>query len=316
MKKQLPHNQPELFAVQSVSANDPVTVTLYHDSSDEPFHAHGCLVIPTQSRAALLRELQSARRRWNCETKLHFNEFSGTRWGPAERCANHWMKLGVEALRHKGATQPFSSPLSCKLGVILFDKKSHVEWNRFGGDKKERRLRWSETLIRILLTGVIRFCYDDSRTVSIQDIVTDGEPYHRFLSQYRVLEKLKERLGPLVTVDPQARIRHIHSDHRDERCGSDDDAQLLQLTDLLLGGIVGHAANIHPIGSKKEMLRHAVSDMLEKESRGSKFAASGHYRAYSIFKAQIAEREWIFSPIPVPLLRSAAEQIRLIPEST
>jgi hypothetical protein len=314
MKKQRPHDQPALFPVQPVSANDRISVTLYHDSSDEPFHAHGCLVIPTQSRVALLRELESARRRWMCDTKLHFNEFSGTRWGPAERCANHWMKLGVEALRHKGVTQTFAGPLLCKLGVILFDKKSHVELNRFGGDKKERRVRWSETLIRILLTGVIRFCYDGARIVSIEDIVTDGMPYHRYLSKCRILEKLKERLGPLVTIAPGARIRHVLSDHRDARCSSKEDAQLLQLTDLLLGSVASHTADVHPIGSKKEQLRHAVSDMLAKELRGSRFTSSGHHRAYSIFQAQIEKDEWIFKSIPVALLRTTAQQLRLISE--
>ena len=312
MKKQPPIDQQTLFPVHPTSGNDPISVTLYHDSSDEPFHAHGCLVIPTRSRTLLLNELKDSRRRWSRETKLHFNEFSGARWSPAERCANHWLKLGVEALRHKGMTSPFSGPLSCKLGVILFDKRSHVELNRFGGDRKERRVRWTETLVRILLTGVIRFCYESERTVCIEGIVTDGAPYHRSLSECRILERLKERLGPLVTIAPGASIRHVFSDHRDNKCSSEDDAQLLQLVDLLLGSVVSHAANIHPIGSKKERLRHAVSDMLTKESRGSGFAASGHYRAYSIFQARIENGEWIFNPIPVASLQTTAQQLRLI----
>ncbi|MBZ5538897.1 MAG: hypothetical protein LAN61_00100 [Acidobacteriia bacterium] len=306
--------QPSLFPVPSRVDGSSLSVSLYHDSSNEPFHAHGCLVVPTQSRTALLTALKDARSRWNCETKLHFNEFSGQKWGPPERCANHWIKLGVEALRHKGATQPFSSPLLCKLGVILFDKKSHVELERFSGDVRERRVRWSETLIRILLTGVIRFCYDTEQSLTIEGIVTDSEPYHRLLSEYRILERLKERLGPLITIAPGAHIRHILSDHRDSRCASQDDAHLLQLVDLLLGSVVSHSADLHRTGSKKEQLRHAVSDMLAKQLRGSGFAASGHYRSYSIFQARIEDEEWTFASVPVASLKTTARQLLLISE--
>src|SRR5258708_32780275 len=116
----------------------------------------------------LLQALKDARSRWGCDTKLHFNEFSGRQWGPPERCANHWIRLGVEALRHKHVSQPFSSPLFCKLGAILFDKKSHVELDRFGGDKKERRVRWTEPLVRILVPGVIGFCYDSGPPSTIE----------------------------------------------------------------------------------------------------------------------------------------------------
>jgi len=54
--------------------------------------------------------------------------------------------------------------------------------------------------------------------------------------------------------------------------------------------------------------------MLAKESRGSGFTASGHYRAYSIFQARIEKDEWIFTPIPVASLRTATQQLYLISE--
>jgi hypothetical protein len=304
-------HQGTLFPVSSGVDGNSVSVSLYHDESKEPFHAHGCLVLPTQSKMTLLRALKDARSRWGFDTKLHFNEFSGRQWGPPERCANHWIKLGVEALRHKHVSQPFSNPLFCKLGVILFDKKSHVELDRFGGDKKERRVRWTETLVRILVTGVIRFCYDLGQTVTIENVITDGEPYHRLLSENRILEKLKERLGPLIRIAPSAAIRHVFSDHQDARCSSQDDAHLLQLVDLLLGSVVSHAADTHAVGSKKEQLRHAVSDMLVKELRGSRFTSSGHYRSYSIFQARIENEQWMFAPIPVSSLKSTVQQLVL-----
>ncbi len=184
---------------------------------------------------------------------------------------------------------------------------------RFSGDRKERRVRWSETLIRILLTGVIRYCYSGGETVTIEDVVTDGEPYHRLLSEHRILERLKERLGPSINIAPDAGIRHVLSDHRDQRCLSQDDAHLPELVDLLLGSVVGHAADTHRKGSKKEQLRHAVSDMLAKQLRGPGFAASGHYRSYSIFQAKIQNDEWKFTPVPVASLKDTAKQLFLLP---
>jgi hypothetical protein len=302
---------PLLFEKSSGVNENIVSVSLFHDESNDPFHAHGCLVVPTNSTAPLLRELARARVQWSCDTKLHFTELTGQKIVKEDNCASHWTTIGVEALRRRAAKPPFTSPLFCKLGVILFDKKCTVELRKFSGPSRERKLRWNETLLRILLTSIVSYCYEKDQTVRIEGVFTDGNPYHREISEFRILERLKERLGPVVEIAPKAAIHHVLSDHRDDRCDNKDAAQLLQLTDLLLGGVVSYASQIHAAGSKKFRVRQAVSDMLQKEERGAGFKNSGHYRSFSTFKAKIEKGQFEFNSIPIQALKPTADQIKL-----
>jgi len=50
-----PRKHPILYASSSEINNKIVSVSLFRDDGNDSFHAHGCVVVPTESRGTLLR---------------------------------------------------------------------------------------------------------------------------------------------------------------------------------------------------------------------------------------------------------------------
>lgn len=298
-------------------------VIAYHDETrDVPgtkFRGHVILLVPRRvvwrradslfgdsvveysPHQVLLEQLLVRRHSFGIDKKLHFSEISGRRWGRFDSGVREMAAVGVEALRRKGS-QLFPKPLCCKLGVIFYP--SALRNSMFGGDdRKEKQLRYDETILRTLLKGLLHYLYDDSDRVRMVQIVTDGEPGHRLLDSDRVVERLRwdelyarTPLRDHVELDSQIEIRHTVSDHKAHEPGSEGFAQanLLQLADLLLGSVIrscftGNDLNRHVpppgtqiSGNKKDIVAYPVSEMVQKLKRGRGMTHSGHYRAFTI----------------------------------
>jgi hypothetical protein len=232
------------------------------------------------------------------EHKFEFSEISGKKWIKWDIAERKMVDLGVDALRRKGA-QKFKAPLCCKLAIIYYPASKRLDL--YGGNRKERILRYDETLLRMLLKGAVHFLYDADNQAEILKIITDGEPYHRKINEDRVLQKLSETssLQPYVKISKDAEIIHQSSDHRKYGLDSEEyiDANMLQLADMLLGS-VNHScykeaitsSSIPPISSvitnKKGIVAYSVKEMLDKKKkRGSGFINSSHYKSFTLSRA-------------------------------
>lgn len=302
-----------LFPLPQTIATDECTV--YHDESKRVFKnvwAHGLLFVPESASAELLSRLWEVRRRHGCEhKKLQFADISGGRICAADGslAIREWIQHGVEALRHK-RSQVFRPPLKCKLGVIFFS--TSLDLDMYGGEAKdERMLRYFETVLRMLLKGCAHYLYGADNKLRIKGIVTDGEPWRRGLDETRILEPLALEAREYVDIDSTAYIEGIVSDHTARNCVDRDRAQLLQLTDLLLGSVIHSCFRDLKRGSKKEVIIRPVREMLQKRERGRNFQRSGHYRAFAISFAHVEKDQWNFQQVDARQIVYENNQLQL-----
>lgn len=280
----MPH-QRSFLAIRKPQLEEYV---IYHDETkDKPF-AHAVFLVPKSAKDRLLKELYSARKRYRCDSKLHFADFSGSRFTRKEKCAAEWIELGVEVLRHKGQEPRFRLPFKCKLG-ILFTNPADMKRSMYGGTPKERYLRKIETLLRITIKGCLHYCFSKDNPVFISEFFTDGKPWHRELDSERILSRLGGEAKDYVSFSPRVSIQSLPSDHRREDCRLPNDAQLLQLCDLLLGSVLHLCGRSPERGKVKEILSRPVREMLEKTKRGRDFQHSGHYKSFTVGQVNFSE---------------------------
>jgi len=294
----------------------PVTheCVIYHDESKKVFGdvwAHAQLFVPEPAADALLGKLWEKRKKHGCEDiKLRFADISGSKICGQDGSVviQEWLQYAVEALRSKGSVV-FRPPLNCKLGIIFFH--TSVDLDMYGGGTKgEKRLRYFETVFRMLLKGGAHYLFSNDNRLTIKGIVTDGEPWHRRLDETRILDRLMSDVREYVTVDENAYIEAIVSRHRSPSCTDENKAQFLQLTDLLLGSIIHSCFRDLRRGTKKEILIRPVKQMLEKRRRGRKFQHSGHYKSFTLSLASIANDQWEFQQIDTKEIIYEGNQLR------
>lgn len=316
------------------------TVIAYHDETKEAgkgkLKGHILLFVPAKLThkkstplfgdetiehiplTAIYEKILTIRSDYQLNTKLHFSEISGQRWGMFDCGTRLIVEAGVEALKHKRSST-YSTPTCCKFAVMFYPKPNKP--GIYGGsERKETVLRHDETMMRILLKGALHSLYGASNQVVLRGIVSDGQPHHRRLNLDRTIRKMffdgfegKSSIRDYVGFSDKLAIKQIPSDHRLHEIGSHDyvHANMLQLADLLLGAVTRCCfaettvcKSVPRLGStafkKKDVVSYPVREMLEKARRGSGFQHSGHYRAFSVSQVSFHNRRISFASVTPP----------------
>lgn len=251
------------------------------------------------------------------EHKFHFSKIGGKTWTRRNLAERKVVDVGVDALR-KNRPKKFNAPLCCKLAIIYYPPSSKLK-DYYEGNRKDRILKYDETLLRILLKGAIKFLYDVNNQVEILKIVADGEPHHRKISEDRVLRRLIDdeqltigTLQPYDIIPRDAEIIHQSSDHRKYELDSEEfiNANMLQLADMLLGSVnhsyyeeVAISPSTPPLNSKitnkQGIIAYSVKEMLDKKKeRKFGFIHSSHYKSFTLTKAIPQDNgSWSFEEI-------------------
>jgi hypothetical protein len=245
------------------------------------------------------RALDNLRSKLGYRGKLNFSKIGGTKWSKGDLAHLSAINLAVDALSKK-RQDSFKLPLHCKLAVMLYP--SHAPRSLYGGQsRKEREMRYDETILRILLKGAAHFLYDENNRVEIVSIVADGQPGHRTMDRDRIITQLtvdelsgRTPLRDYVSFAATSTIQHLSSDHRSHPPNSiaHKYANMLQIADLLLGSTlracyVGMTfrKRVPRIGDaccKKDVVAQPVKEMFDKRDRGSGFRNSGHFRSFTV----------------------------------
>jgi len=305
-----------LFPLAKIQRTDECLV--YHDESkrvlDDRVWAHGLLFVPESARVELLKRLYESINKHNCENNsLHFAEISGKKICAQDGSIviRDWVNYGVEALRRKGSTI-FRPALNCKLGIIIFN--TAVPLDPYGGNTEgERKLRYFETVLRMLLKGCAHYLYDENNRLRIKGIITDGNSWHRKMNAVRILRPLLTETRNFVEIDRQAYIEAVPKDHCAPDCVDRDSAHLLKLIDQLIGCVVQSCFRQLSFGQKKEIIARPVREMLDKRNRGRNFRASGHYKQFTISYAQLINKQWRFKQIDARAVSHEGNQL-ILPE--
>ena len=263
-------------------------------------------------RHNLLQEITSLRGENFKYHKFHFNKISGKYWYELNEVTYNLLAILVESLRSKGC-QRFKPPLCCKVAVLYYPENKKKDM--YGGkENKEKKLRYDETMLRILLKGACHYLYDKDHAITISNFVVDGFPVHRELDDNRIIWRLfaeegnnRTQLRDYVRFDRNMKITHIDSDLKNYAPDSVEfeHANLLQCADLLLGTITylffdqpwegkKHFDIKEPCANKKGVVSESVRTMLGKVSRGCGFKNSGHYKAFSVSKLLFEHENIIF----------------------
>lgn len=268
------------------------------------FGVHSSTISPANSIYQKLKDIRSTH---SFNSKFHFSEISGKKWTKYDMAKRLGMDVAIDSLKHKHS-QFFSPPLGCKLAVIFYSNLPRE--NLYGGYGDEKRLRYEETVLRILLKGACHYLYDEQNRVSIHSLVADGNPDFREFDNDRILKRLtyqdengKYPLRDYASIQQGAGIMHLPSDHAlcDETSDNHIHANLLQMADFLLGGVMRscyipmtQTKTIPKIGQecvKKDVIATPMRDVLEKVNRGAGFIHSGHYKSFSVSHVEFLDDE-------------------------
>ena len=276
------------------------------------FGSNKFIVKPPQ---LLFQEIMRIRSKWNSNHKFHHNKISGRKWQKKNSAEKEIVNLAVESLK-KFNTNQFKYPLFCKFAIIYYPKIKDI--SNYGGDnKKEKLLRYDETLLRFLLKGAIHFLYNENDKVLIKKIICDGESSYRNLNKDRILKRIifddiigKSPLRKYVKISEKAEIVHQNSDHNkfEYERNSFINANFLQLADMILGSVnhscftgINQDKRILKIGEKifdkKGIISVPIYELLNKRKRGRNFVHSSHYNTFTISKAYIKNGKWQFENI-------------------
>ncbi len=252
----------------------------------------------------LFDDIEKVRNNFGANHKFHFSEISGQKWTKQNNAEKNIVQIAVEYLKQKNTF--------CKLGVIFYEEPKLDLISSYGGEnRKEKELRFGETLLRMLLKGTLHYLYDNKHKVKILKIITDGQPCHRKLNEFRIIYDLRKKVRSYVEIPDTAELVHLNSDHKKYvRCSEEyKHANILQLADMLLGSVVQSCFKEtklyyqkNPrvgdrVEDKKAIISYPVKLMLEKFKRGKNFKYSKHFKAFTISKANIRNGEWKFENI-------------------
>jgi hypothetical protein len=281
----------------------------------------------------LHRHFEGIRSRYNCDRKLHFSEISGKKWTRYDQTVLEVLQLAVDAIKSKNVSPPLQRPLMLKLAIMFYPSNLRSLERYGGGTKQEKRLRYDETMLRILLKGAAHYLYGDDHKVQILQLVSDGQPAHRKFSARRLLWQLyvEEERGRVpvreyIDIAQDASICHVSSDHKAHAKAPEYyiHANYLQIADLLLGAIrYIYFAQPYPIAKlpslgdqcddKRALVISPVRKMLDKMKRGRAFRHSGHYRSFAISQIKLQDDSVIFArldPPPVGQPNANTSQLR------
>ncbi len=148
---------------------------IFHDESKDNHIMHGFLLIPTRIRETLLQEIEKIRVRYNCDSKLHYNDLSGKKENCKTKTVKDVLRLIVSGMMRKKHEKNVWGDAPPLIKYILFKKKNRkkmdIEYYQHDGEQNrtEIDLRKIETLLRIGLKGGLHYLFnEEQKIVNIQ----------------------------------------------------------------------------------------------------------------------------------------------------
>jgi len=234
----------------------PEIYDIYYDESQEESYWHGFLLVPRSSRQYLLDLLIKAKRNIGFANPISFKDIRRLDTTRRKRAAlvESWTSIALSAIQQQKflvLPTPFhlggknyarlDNPIRCKF-VIFKERDKHKKM--FYGLNE---LECIETTFRMGLKGGIHrlFCEDDPITVGNVFIEGDKHYIRQFGRQFDVRRSLRrfvnEKRNYVEFLKDSKLIPQKSDPHKIKLSQRPDDSELLQLCDILIGGVRFHS---------------------------------------------------------------------------
>jgi len=279
---------------------------LYHDESKEAGYWHGMLLVPVRKKKMLLDYLSVVRKSTGYSHPLGIKKVKQD--GKIYDCAASWLQMGVVSLmsQRKGAPEPlflgcrvkgrkqymqFEQIVGCKF--IVFREKDDLAGMRGHRDYGSK----VETTFRIGLKGGLHFLGSGDNPIHIVAMHFDGyEHYRRHIDRDRIVNRLYGLRDYCSIAECGGLIDDRTSNHTREGCQDYDDCQLLQLTDLMVGGfrtvLMEATRPIH------RRLAAPVKALVDRYRQGYARMQNSRWRnSFCVSQCYLDSGRWKFEPI-------------------
>jgi len=280
---------------------------LYHDESKVSGYWHGILLVPDNSKAELIRVLNLVRQNTNHLEPIGIKHVKA-KHPRVCTAAEAWLLIAAAAMRTSTAGKSFPIHFGERLRgrpvYSTYDRCLGLKFilfrsmdNHCGMDMLKEHASKIETTFRVGLKGGMHYLGSTEEPIRICTMHFDGhEHYGRRIDRSRIIDRIAG-LRSYCSLDvPPCGIHDHTSDHRKLDAIEHEDCQLLQLTDLLIGGfrtLLGHGTQ--PCHKR---LAQPISFPLDAYLRG--FAGYRNSRWFSSFwmsQCTVGIDGWSFSTL-------------------
>jgi len=304
---------------------------IYHDESKEEAYWHGFYFVPRINRNNLLSLLKDARENTGYFHQVHYQRIkSKTKCNSIKAIIIHsWTTIGVSSLQQQklykmpplvfmGRIPRKKKPIYTKLNDLIkcrfavFKEKDKHQKMFF----KDDNLRNIEITFKMALKGALHKLFSNDDPVIIGNIFIDGDEqyfgeYGRNINTGKIIRKLQLEKKDYVNFLDNSRIIPQKSNHIKLKSGQNaEDSQLLQLCDILIGGV-----RFHSYCPDTNFTKYRISELckylLEHDQNNiARMKESRYFNGFLLNEAWIENDEWIFDQLNVAK-NNKSEQLTL-----
>jgi len=305
---------------------------IYHDESKEEAYWHGFYFVPRTNRDYLLILLNEARVITKYFHQVHYQRIkSKTKCNNVKAIIiNSWTTIGVSSLQQQ---KLYKIPPFIYMGRIprkikpIYKKLEDLIKCRFAVFKekdkhqkmffKDDNLRNIEITFKMALKGALHRLFNNNEPITVGNIFIDGDEqyigeYRRNLDTNEILKRLQLEKREYVDFLDNSKIIPQKSNHQKLKSGQNvEDSNLLQLCDILIGGV-----RFHSYCPYNNIIKYRISescrDLLKHDQNNiARMKESRYFNGFLLNEAWIENEEWKFGHLNLNNSINNLEQLTL-----
>jgi len=305
---------------------------IYHDESKEEAYWHGFYFVPRTNRDYLLTLLNEARENTNYFFQIHYQKIRRrTKCNNIKAIViNSWTTIGVSSLQQQ---KLYKIPSFVYMGRIpkkikpIYKKLEDLIKCRFAVFKEKDKhqkmffkydnLRNIEITFKMALKGALHKLFSNDDPVTIGNIFIDGDEqyigeYGRNLNTTEIIKKLQLEKREYVDFLDNSEIIPQKSSHQKLKSGhSAEDSHLLQLCDILIGGVRFHSYCPDTNITKYRISEPCRNLLKHDQDNIARMKESRYFNGFLLDEAWIEDDEWRFNQLNVASSNNKSRQLVL-----
>jgi hypothetical protein len=279
-----------------------------------------------------LNLLNEARKNTNYFSQIHYQKIkSKTKCNSRKAIiVNSWTTIGISSLQQQKLYKfpPFiylgRNPGKTKAIYKKMEKLVKCKFAIFKERDKHKKmffinnkLKNIEITFKMALKGALHKLFNNNNPMTIGSIFIDGDEqyigeYRRNLNTKEIIQKLQIEKRDYITLSDSCEIKPQESNH--EKIKNDqniDDSYLLQLCDILIGGV-----RFHSYCPSSNITKYRISELCRNllkhdQDNTPRMKESRYFNGFLLNEAWIENGEWKFDQLNIRNSTNNSMQLRL-----